>query len=121
MAAAAGVLLTGGDGTLHHVGASSEDARLLELFQIQNAEGPCLDCYRTGQPVVVPDLALVPGPLAVLRARALAAGMASVHAFPMRLRDRVIGGLNVFQTQRRELATRTSGCSRRSPTWPPSR
>ena len=101
--AAAGVMLTGGDGTLHHVGASSEDARHLELFQIQNAEGPCLDCFRTGQPVVVPDLALARDRWPSFVPRALAAGMASVHAFPMRLRDQVIGGLNIFQTQRREL------------------
>ncbi len=101
---AAGVMLTGGDGTLHHVGASSEDARLLELFQIQNSEGPCLDSYRTGQPVVVPDLALSQDRWPSFVPRALAAGMSSVHAFPMRLRDRVIGGLNIFQTERRELS-----------------
>jgi len=101
---AAGVLLTGGDGTLHHVGASGEDARLLELFQIQNAEGPCLDCSRTGQPVVVPDLDQARDRWPSFVPRALAAGMVSVHAFPMRLRDRVIGGLNVFQTHRQELA-----------------
>ena len=101
---AAGVLLTGGDGTLHHVGASSEDARLLELFQIQNDEGPCLDCCRTGQPVVVPDLEQVRDRWPSFVPRALAAGMGSVHAFPMRLRDRVIGGLNVFQAHRQELA-----------------
>ncbi len=100
---AAGVMLTGGDGTLHHVGASSEDARLLELFQIQNDEGPCLDSYSTGRPVVVPDLALATDRWPSFAPRAIAAGMASVHAFPMRLRDRVIGGLNVFQTHRQEL------------------
>lgn len=102
--AAAGVMLTGGDGTLHHVGASSEDARLLELFQIQNSEGPCLDCSRTGTPVVVPDLAAAVDRWPSFAPRAIAAGVASVHAFPMRLRDRVIGGLNIFQTQSRELA-----------------
>jgi GAF domain-containing protein len=101
--AAAGVLLSGQDGLLHHVGASSEDARLLELFQIQNSEGPCLDCYRTGSRVVVPDLAQARGRWPSFAPRALAVGMASVYAFPMRLRDRVIGGLNLFQTERQEL------------------
>jgi GAF domain-containing protein len=102
--AAAGVLLSGQDGLLHHVGASSEDARHLELFQIQNSEGPCLDCYRTGSPVVVPDLAQARDRWPSFTPRALAVGMTSVYAFPMRLRDRVIGGLNLFRTEREELA-----------------
>ncbi len=102
-AAAAGVMLSGPDGALHHVGASSEDARLLELFQIQNGEGPCLDCFTTGRPVVVPDLALATERWPDFAPRAVTAGIVSVHAFPMRLRERVIGGLNVFQTSRQEL------------------
>jgi hypothetical protein len=53
---AAGLMLSGQDGTLHHVGASSDDARLLELFQIQNDEGPCLVSFKTGRHVAVPDL-----------------------------------------------------------------
>ena len=56
-AAAAGLMLTDLDGGLHYMGASDESARLLELFQIQHAEGPCLDCYRSGSPVTEADLA----------------------------------------------------------------
>jgi GAF domain-containing protein len=102
--AAAGVMLTGPDEALHHVGASSEDARLLELFQIQNAEGPCLDSFHSGVPVVVPDLSETHDRWPSFTPQALATGMASVHAFPMRLRERVIGGLNIFQSRRTELA-----------------
>ena len=101
--AAAGVLLSSHDGTLHHIGASSEDARLLELFQIQNSEGPCFDSLRTGEPVVAPDLALAGDRWPSFAPRAVELGLASVYAFPMRLRERVIGGLNVFLIQRREL------------------
>jgi GAF domain-containing protein len=101
--AAAGVMLSGQDGALHHLGASSEDARLLELFQIQNDEGPCLDSFKTGRSVVVPDLAGEHDRWPAFAPRAAAAGMSSVYAFPMRLRDRVIGGLNIFQTHRTEL------------------
>ena len=43
-------------GGLNVVAASSEQAHVLELFQLQHAEGPCLDCYRTGQPVTASDL-----------------------------------------------------------------
>lgn len=98
--AAAGLMLSDQDGTLHHVGASTEDARLLELFQLQNAQGPCLDAFRDGALVTAPDLADAVDRWPLFAPRAIALGMKSVYAFPMRLRDRVIGGLNVFQTQR---------------------
>lgn len=101
---AAGVLLSGPDGLLHHVGASSEDARLLELFQVQNSEGPCFDSFRSGKPVAVPDLAAVRDRWPLFTPLALSVGLASVYAFPMRLRERTIGGLNVFQAERQELA-----------------
>jgi GAF domain-containing protein len=102
-AAAAGVLLRDRDEKLHHVGASSEDARLLELFQIQNAEGPCVDAYVTGEMVAVPDLSAAEARWPVFVPRAIEAGLASVYAFPMRLRDQVIGGLNLFRTNRVEI------------------
>src|ERR1039457_6014946 len=54
---AAGLLLAGPRGELRVVAASSEAARLLELFQIQNDQGPCLDCFRAGRPVDSGDLA----------------------------------------------------------------
>ena len=55
---AAGLLVSDHQGTLRLVASSSEAARLVELFQLQADEGPCLDCYRSGRPVSAPDLAV---------------------------------------------------------------
>jgi hypothetical protein len=79
------------------VAASSEAARLLELFQLQNDQGPCLDCYRSGQPVQAADLAAAAGRWPRFAPAALQAGFAAVQALPMRLREQVIGALNLFR------------------------
>ena len=95
-ASSAGLLLADHHGVLHYMAASSEGARHLELFQLQHSEGPCLDCYRTREPVIITDLSEAEDRWPEFAPRAIAAGVRSVHAFPMRLRDRVIGALNVF-------------------------
>ncbi|HEX5288665.1 MAG TPA: GAF and ANTAR domain-containing protein [Streptosporangiaceae bacterium] len=97
---AAGLLLADAGSGLQVVAASAEQARLIELFQIQLNEGPCLDCYRVGQAVIVSDLRTEPDAARWPRfaAAAHAAGFAAVHAIPMRLRDEVIGTMNLFST-----------------------
>lgn len=96
----AGLLLADGRGALRLVAASTEQARVVELFQIQNDEGPCLDCYRTGKAVTVSDIragsAVARWPQFAVAA--LEMGFAGVHAIPMRLREDVIGTLNLFRT-----------------------
>ena len=71
---------------------------ILEAFEAQSNEGPCPDCYRTGQPVVNLDLATAHGRWPRFTPRALVAGFRSVHALPMRLRNDTIGALNLFRT-----------------------
>jgi GAF domain-containing protein len=94
---AAGLLLADTKGALRLVAASTEQARVAELFQIQNDEGPCLDCYHTGQAVIISDIsAAAQWPRFSAAARQM--GFAAVHAIPMRLRDQVIGTLNLFRT-----------------------
>ena len=93
---AAGLMLAAPDGGLRVMASSNETMRVLELFEVQAEEGPCLDCYRTGQPVVNEDLETIDGRWPRFAAEALAAGYRSVHALPMRLRGTVIGALNLF-------------------------
>src|SRR5436309_13162326 len=82
---------------LRVVAASSQAARLLELFQLQNDQGPCLDCFRAGRPVAAADLAAEAQRWPRFAAAAQQAGFAAVQALPMRLRDQVIGALNLFR------------------------
>jgi GAF domain-containing protein len=96
-ATAAGLLLGDPQGTLRVLASSSDQLRVVELFEIQAQEGPCLDCYRTGQPVVNQDLARVNGRWPRFVPVALGAGYHSVHALPVRLRQQVLGALNLFR------------------------
>jgi GAF domain-containing protein len=95
--AAAGILLADESRQLRVMAASTEQIGLLELFQVQNEEGPCMDCYRTGQMVLHADLA---GDSSWPRfaAEAIEAGYPGVCAVPLRLRDMVLGCLNLFLT-----------------------
>ncbi|MFC9251239.1 GAF and ANTAR domain-containing protein [Amycolatopsis thailandensis] len=95
----AGLLLADPRGTLTMVAASDEQTRLLELFQLQNSEGPCLDCYRHAEPVVCPDLVRARGRWPKFAREAQDSGFRSVYALPMRLREEVIGALNLFGTR----------------------
>jgi GAF domain-containing protein len=101
--AAAGLMLAGPDGDLRVMASSSEAMRLLELFELQSEEGPCLDCYRSGQAVINEDLATVNSRWPRFAAEALAAGFHSVNALPMRLRGTVIGALNLFHVEAGEM------------------
>jgi GAF domain-containing protein len=97
-AAAAGILLADRSGHLRVMAASTEQIAVLELFQVQNEEGPCLDSFRTGEVVIDSDM----GPGSIwprFAAESVAAGYPSVCAVPLRLRDAVLGGLNLFMTE----------------------
>ncbi|MBA2624458.1 MAG: GAF and ANTAR domain-containing protein [Acidimicrobiia bacterium] len=101
-AGAAGILLADGEAHLRVMAASDERARLLELFQLQNDEGPCLDCFATGQPVLQDDLGAA-GRWSQFSAASVDAGFRSVCALPLRLRENVLGALNLFLPQERGL------------------
>lgn len=96
-AAATGILLAEANAQLRVVGASSEQARLLELFQLQNHEGPCMEAFSSGQPVINTDLREAIERWPRFTPYAVGAGYESVHAIPLRLRGDIIGALNLFR------------------------
>jgi transcriptional regulator with GAF, ATPase, and Fis domain len=104
-ASEAGIMLANRDSSLHYVASSSERMRLIELFEIQHEEGPCLDAYRTGVAVhcVLNEEAQRLWPRFAPHAREV--GFEAVSALPMRLRSEVIGALNLFSTSPEPLET----------------
>lgn len=95
-AEAAGVMLAGPRGALRLIASSDERMRLLELFELQGAQGPCMDAFSTGRPVQAgpadsrtrwPDFA----------PHAFDAGFQLMCAVPLRLRADIIGALNLFR------------------------
>jgi GAF domain-containing protein len=96
-------MLVAPEGDLRLMASSSEAMHLLELFELQAEEGPCLDSYRTGEQVAADDLVVFEDRWPRFVVRALEAGFRSAHAVPMRLRGAVIGALNLFGAEPGEL------------------
>ena len=94
----AGVMLATPDGELQFIAASSQSMRLLELLQLQTNEGPCVDCFRQGVPVINQSLVDATDRWPTFSPKARSHGVRSVHSIPMRLRGRTIGALNLFRT-----------------------
>lgn len=97
--AEAGIMLADQRGGLGLVASSSEQSRLLEVFELQSEQGPCLDCFRTGRPVGADDLDDAEHRWPAFAAAARRAGFRSVIALPLRCRNQVVGALNLFRTE----------------------
>ncbi|HWE54852.1 MAG TPA: GAF and ANTAR domain-containing protein [Acidimicrobiales bacterium] len=97
-ASAAGLLISDTSGRLRVIASSSEQLRTVELFELQASEGPCLECFLSGQPVINMDLSVAGSRWERFGPVALGAGFRSVHALPVRLRQEVVGALNLFRT-----------------------
>ncbi|HLT61688.1 MAG TPA: GAF and ANTAR domain-containing protein [Microlunatus sp.] len=92
-----GLMLADPQGRLHVMAASAEEIRLLELFELQNQQGPCLECYRTGERVVAESAEEQARRWPSFAPRMRDLDLGAVYALPLRLRDQTIGALNIFR------------------------
>jgi hypothetical protein len=101
-ATAAGLLLSDHQGVLRVAASSSEASALLEAFQLQAEQGPCLDAFHTQRPVSA-DLSAADSPWPTFAEFAVAHGLRGVNALPMRLREQAVGALNLFHSDQHQL------------------
>ncbi len=106
-----GLVLLDGHGRLQVMASSTERMRVAELFEVQNEEGPCFEAQRHGEQVVNTRLDGSDGRWPRFGPMALAAGFQMVHALPLRRRRDVIGAMNVFDTERREMTSQNVNLS----------
>jgi GAF domain-containing protein len=96
---AAGLMLADQRGALQLMASTVDRARDLEIFELQVREGPCLDCFATGRPVVNVDLVAAQERWPIFTPAAVEAGFRSTHALPLRLRQQVVGAMNLFTAE----------------------
>jgi transcriptional regulator with GAF, ATPase, and Fis domain len=96
---AAGIMLADSEGKLRHAACSSEQMRLVELFELQVEEGPCFDAYRDRAPVLCNSHEDAETRWPRFAPHAHDSGFVAVSAVPMRLRAEVIGALNLFSSR----------------------
>jgi GAF domain-containing protein len=102
---AAGVMLASPNDELRLVAASSESMRVVETFELQAQEGPCMDAFRSGELVVQENLASGSGTWPRFATVAVEAGFRSALAIPLRLREKTIGALNLFSDQQNHMSS----------------
>ncbi len=101
---AAGILLVNGNGDLDLVASSNEASRLIEVFQLESDEGPCVEATRTGQTVFYDDAVVLENRWPSFAGAMRRFGFTSVYGIPLRLRSETIGALNLFTTDDRLLS-----------------
>src|SRR5437867_6441973 len=98
-----GFLIADHSGALRVLASSSERLRLLELFELQNEEGPCFESFRTSEALLnqeLPDANRWPR----FSTEAVDRGFVMAHALPMRLRGVAIGSVNILQDHGKPIA-----------------
>ena len=92
----AGVVLADADGSLNVIASSSERTSDAEEAQLGTDEGPCLDCYRSGTTIDVPDVSTHEAEWPTFARTMRERGLVGTFAEPIRLRAATIGSLCVF-------------------------
>lgn len=100
----AGLLVTGEGGGLQVLAATSERSRLMEALQLSGRGGPGAQSFSTGKVVSVADIRGSGQAWQTFERVAEQEGFRAVHAVPMRLREKIIGGLTLFSDEPNVLA-----------------
>jgi GAF domain-containing protein len=103
---AGGLMLADSDGRLQLVASTSEGADLVEVMQLNAGQGPCVQCFETGHPVGVADIANSGERWPDFRDEAMRQGFRSIYATPLKLRGQTIGTLNLLSATVGELNAR---------------
>ena len=78
---------------------NSEVGEKVETLEVELGEGPCVECIRTGHPVLVPDLAQVVDRYPEFAPRAMDAGARAIFGLPLTGRGEMLGSLNIVRTE----------------------
>lgn len=93
----AGIMLMSGELPLGSVCTSNAVSAMLEDLQYTLGEGPCVDAYQLGQPVLEPDLADPATPRWLgFTGPAVDAGVRGVFGFPLGVGSVRMGALNLY-------------------------
>lgn len=93
----AGIILFSGEVPIGSVCAASDVSALVEELQYSLGEGPCVDAYRLGRPVLEPDLAEpAQARWLAFRGPALDAGVRAIFGFPVGVGVARLGALNLY-------------------------
>jgi GAF domain-containing protein len=99
-----GLVLMTDAGPAGTVAVTDGPAGTMEDLQFTLGEGPCVECSRTGWPVLQPDLAHTgPGRWPGFTAGALQAGIRAIFAFPLRVGAIRVGVLDLYRDTPGEL------------------
>lgn len=96
-AAAGAIHLLNSQGELEVAASTNERSEFIGLLQLNAGEGPCITAVTSGELVTSHDLAELTRGWPRFAAASLQRGYVGVHAIPLRLREEVIGSLNLFR------------------------